>query len=63
MSGIFGAAAAPEPGAVALIMLRKGEFGTSYCGGCIGDKKDWMCIKAICSKNCHKKIRGVLTPH
>ena len=38
-SGIFGGVAATEPGAVALVMLRKGEFEASCCGGHFGDKK------------------------
>ena len=39
-SGIFGGVAAPEPGAVGLVVFSKGEFGESYCGSCISDKKN-----------------------
>ena len=39
-------------------MLSKGEFGRSYCGGCVGDKvkgkQDQMCIKAVCNTKCHQ---------
>ena len=36
-------------------MLSKGEFGRSYCGGCIGSKKqDRMCIKRNCTVASHK---------
>ena len=46
-SSIFGAATAPEnKDAVVLIVLNKGEFGTGFCGGCIGNKQEKICFKA-----------------
>lgn len=63
--GIFGDENALAKDTVVLIVLSKREHETSYCGGCIGSKRqqDKMCIKKGCTIKAHKDHMWIFNIH